>query len=409
VTEQVDCAVIGAGVVGLAIARELAMAGREVIVLEAADAIGTHTSSRNSEVIHAGLYYPKGSLKARFCVTGKTLLYDYCTGHGVPHSNIGKIVVAVTDDETATLKNYVQKAGDNGVGDLRWLSREELRKLEPEVECVAGFLSPSTGIIDSHALMLAYQGDAENHGAALVFKSPVESGAIGPEGIVLNVGGNEPMTIACKSVVNSAGLFAQDIARSAAMEWITATDANIKFEFVTDVAIANIRVTFAEHGRWSYVGIDALDVPAGAPTMSLGTADHASWSVALHQFGHALGLAHEYPAVAGGLRWDMAALMRVHGGAPNWWTEEQVRHRVIGVYGLDLMNGVSVDPDSIMRPPIPMVLASNSAATSWNAGLSTRDKALIASSLFYPRGTSPAASSFPKLMGSSAPEVGSNQ
>ena len=213
-TEQVDCAVIGAGVVGLAIARELAMAGREVVVLEAADAIGTHTSSRNSEVIHAGLYYPKGSLKARFCVSGKALLYDYCAGHGVPHNNIGKIVVAVTDDEITTLKNYVQKAEGNGVADLRWLSREELRKLEPEVECVAGFLSPSTGIIDSHALMLAYQGDAENHGAALVFKSPVESGAIGAEGIVLNVGGDEPMTIACKSVVNSAGLFAQNIARS---------------------------------------------------------------------------------------------------------------------------------------------------------------------------------------------------
>jgi L-2-hydroxyglutarate oxidase LhgO len=214
VTEQVDCAVIGAGVIGLAIARELAIAGREVIVLEAADAIGTHTSSRNSEVIHAGLYYPKGSLKARLCVSGKSLLYDYCAGHGVPHSNIGKIVAAVTRDEIATLKNYVQKAEGNGVEDLRWLSREELRELEPAVECVAGFLSPSTGIIDSHALMLAYQGEAENSGTAVVFKSPVESGAAGSEGIVLNVGGDEPMTIACRSVVNSAGLFAQNIAQS---------------------------------------------------------------------------------------------------------------------------------------------------------------------------------------------------
>lgn len=214
VTEQVDCAVIGAGIVGLAIARELAIAGREVIVLEAADAIGTHTSSRNSEVIHAGLYYPKGSLKARLCVSGKRLLYDYCAGHGVPHSNIGKIVVAVTKDEIATLKSYVEKAEANGVRDLRWLSREELRELEPAVECVAGFLSPSTGIIDSHALMLACQGDAENSGATVVFKSPVESGAVGSEGIVLNIGGDEPMTIACRSVVNSAGLFAQNIARS---------------------------------------------------------------------------------------------------------------------------------------------------------------------------------------------------
>jgi L-2-hydroxyglutarate oxidase LhgO len=163
-TEQVECAVIGAGIVGLAVARELAMAGREVIVLEAADAIGTHTSSRNSEVIHAGLYYPQGSLKARLCVSGKVLLYDYCSTHGVPYSNIGKIVVAVTLDEVATLKSYVQKADGNGVKDLRWLSREDLRVLEPSVECVAGFLSPSTGIIDSHGLMLAYQGDAENHG-----------------------------------------------------------------------------------------------------------------------------------------------------------------------------------------------------------------------------------------------------
>ena len=213
-TEQVDCAVIGAGVVGLAIARAFAIAGREVIVLEAADAIGTHTSSRNSEVIHAGLYYPKGSLKARFCVSGKTMLYDYCSEHGVPHRNIGKVVVAVTEDEIPTLQGYVGKAEANGVQDLRWLSREELRELEPAVDCVAGFFSPSTGIIDSHALMLAYQGDAENGGATVVFKSPVESGTVGSKGITLNVGGDDPMTIDCRSVVNSAGLFAQNIALS---------------------------------------------------------------------------------------------------------------------------------------------------------------------------------------------------
>ncbi|MBC8007328.1 MAG: NAD(P)/FAD-dependent oxidoreductase [Prolixibacteraceae bacterium] len=213
-TEQVDCAVIGAGVVGLAIAREFALAGREVIVLEAADAIGTHTSSRNSEVIHAGLYYPKDSLKARLCVSGKSTLYDYCAEHGVPHRNSGKIVVAVTPDEITTLRSYVEKAAVNSVGDLRWLSREELRELEPAVDCVAGFLSPSTGIVDSHALMLAYQGDAQNRGATVVFKSPVESGAVGSDNIVLNVGGEERMSIACRSVINSAGLFAQNIARS---------------------------------------------------------------------------------------------------------------------------------------------------------------------------------------------------
>ena len=213
-TERIDCAVIGAGVVGLAIARELALAGREVIVVESEDAIGTHTSSRNSEVIHAGLYYPEGSLKARLCVSGKQLLYAYCAERGVPHRNTGKIVVATTDEEIPKLEDYIAKAAANGVTDLRWLSRAELHELEPEVNCVAGFLSPSTGIIDSHALMLAYQGDAENHGAVIVFKSPLRGGEAGGDGITLEIGGAEPMTIACKSVINTAGLFAQDVSRS---------------------------------------------------------------------------------------------------------------------------------------------------------------------------------------------------
>jgi len=213
VTEQVDCAVIGAGVVGLAIARELAISGREVIVLEAADAIGTHTSSRNSEVIHAGLYYPQGSLKARLCTAGKWLLYDYCAGHGVPHNNIGKIVVAVTNDEVAMLKSYVQKAEANGVTDLCWLSREELRDLEPAVECVAGFLSPSTGIVDSHALMLAYLGEAEDHGAMLALKSRLERAEVIASGFRIAVGGEEPTEIEAKLLVNSAGLKAPTVAR----------------------------------------------------------------------------------------------------------------------------------------------------------------------------------------------------
>lgn len=212
--ERMDCAVIGAGVVGLAVARELALAGREVIVLEAEDAIGTHTSSRNSEVIHAGLYYPRGSFKARFCVAGKQLLYRYCAERGIPHRNIGKVVVAVTDEETATLCGYIDKAAANGVTDLRWLSREELRELEPEVECVGGFLSPSTGIVDSHALMLAYQGDAENAGAVVVFKSPVRAGEVTGDGILLEVGGAEPMSLLCRTVVNCGGLFAQNVARA---------------------------------------------------------------------------------------------------------------------------------------------------------------------------------------------------
>lgn len=213
-TERIDCAVIGAGVVGLAIARELALSGREVIVVESEDAIGTHTSSRNSEVIHAGLYYPKGSLKARLCVSGKQLLYAYCAEHGVPHRNTGKIVVAATDEEIPKLEDYVAKAAANGVTDLRWLSRAELGELEPDVACVAGFLSPSTGIVDSHALMLAYQGDAENHGAVIVFRSPLHRGQATGDGITLEIGGAEPMTLACNCVVNAAGLFAQDVSRS---------------------------------------------------------------------------------------------------------------------------------------------------------------------------------------------------
>ena len=212
--EQVDCVVVGAGVVGLAIARALAMAGREVIVLEAAEAIGTHTSSRNSEVIHAGLYYPKGSLKAKFCVEGKELLYRFCAERGVPHQRIGKVVVAADESEVGAVKSYVAKAEGNGVNDLRWLSATELRELEPAVVCVAGFLSPSTGIIDSHAFMLALQGDAENHGASIAFLSPVESGEVRDEGIALNVGGAEPMSLMARSVINSAGLYAQNVARS---------------------------------------------------------------------------------------------------------------------------------------------------------------------------------------------------
>ncbi len=207
-TERVDCVVIGAGVIGLAIARELALAGREVIVLEAAEGIGTHTSSRNSEVIHAGLYYAKGSLKARLCVQGKDKLYAYCAERGIPHQRIGKVVVASDESEIEAVKSYVAKAAANGVTDLRWLTIDELRRMEPEVRCVAGFESPSTGIIDSHALMLSLQGDAENHGASVVFFSPVESGEVHDGAIILNVGGTEPMTLAASTVVNSAGLFA---------------------------------------------------------------------------------------------------------------------------------------------------------------------------------------------------------
>lgn len=214
--EKIECAVIGAGVVGLAVARSLALAGREVVVVEAESAFGTHTSSRNSEVIHAGIYYATGSLKARLCVAGKPMLYRYCEEHGVRHRRVGKLIVATDEGEIAGLKKYQAQAQVNGVTDLRFLDRRELRELEPEVACVAGVLSPSTGIIDSHGLMLACLGEAEEHGASIAFASPVLSGKVEDGGIVLDVGGAEPVALRCDIVVNSAGLNAQAVARSIA-------------------------------------------------------------------------------------------------------------------------------------------------------------------------------------------------
>jgi L-2-hydroxyglutarate oxidase LhgO len=211
--EKVDCAVIGAGAVGLAIARSLAMAGREVLIIEAENAIGTHTSARNSEVIHAGISYAPGSLKGRLCVQGKQMLYQYCAERGVGHRRIGKLIVATQESELDDLNRYLQIAAGNGVNDLRPVSQGEARELEPEVRCVAALLSPSTGIVDSHALMLSYLGDATNHGAVLALQSRVESGAATGDGVVLHVGGVEQMTILCKTVVNAAGLYAQDLAR----------------------------------------------------------------------------------------------------------------------------------------------------------------------------------------------------
>jgi L-2-hydroxyglutarate oxidase LhgO len=204
-TETIECAVIGAGVVGLAIARALALDGREVVVLEAEDCIGSHTSSRNSEVIHAGIYYPPGSLKALTCVTGKRALYAYCAERGVPYVNCGKIIVAASDEEMPGLEKLRQLALANGVGDLEYLEPRQVKVMEPEVRCVGALLSPSTGIIDSHALMLAYQGDAEASGMMIAFKSPVEGGKVMNDGIELRVGGPDAMSLKARIVVNSAG------------------------------------------------------------------------------------------------------------------------------------------------------------------------------------------------------------
>lgn len=212
-TDRVDCVVVGAGVVGLAIARALAMAGREVVALERNGAIGTETSARNSGVIHAGIYYPTGSLKARLCVAGKERLYTYCAEHGVPHERIGKLIVATADDQIPALEALARKADENGVHDLLRLSPAEARAMESEVRCVAALFSPSTGIVDAAALMLSYLGDAESRGAMLALNSPLIAGRATSEGFELEVGGDQPTTLACRLLVNSAGLGAPVLAR----------------------------------------------------------------------------------------------------------------------------------------------------------------------------------------------------
>jgi L-2-hydroxyglutarate oxidase LhgO len=210
--EKVESVVIGAGVVGLAVARALAMAGREVVVLEAEDAIGTHTSSRNSEVIHAGIYYPKGSLKAASCVSGKTLLYEYCQSHGVPHRRCGKLIVATDALQIHELQNIKTKAHANSVTDVDFIAKELAQEWEPELRCVAALYSPSTGIIDSHALMLAYLGDAEQHGAMLALKSRLSGVFVRNNSFELHVEGSEP--IKTSILVNSAGLRAPSVAKA---------------------------------------------------------------------------------------------------------------------------------------------------------------------------------------------------
>jgi L-2-hydroxyglutarate oxidase LhgO len=210
--EQVDAVVVGAGVVGLAIGRALAQRGLETLVLESETAIGTGISSRNSEVIHAGLYYPAGSLKARLCVQGRQLLYAFCESHGVPHRRCGKLVVATDDSQLTGLDALMRKAAANGVHDLRRLSMAEALALEPQLACVGAILSPSTGIVDSHGLMLALQGDLQRAGGDVALSSPVQRIERGAGRHVLQVGGDEPMELAARTVVNAAGLWAPRLA-----------------------------------------------------------------------------------------------------------------------------------------------------------------------------------------------------
>lgn len=213
--DTVDGVVIGAGVVGLAVARALIQAApeasREWLVLESADAIGTGTSSRNSEVIHAGIYYPQGSLKAQLCVQGRDLLYAYAAARGVLHQRCGKLIVATHTDQLPALEAILHKARANGVNDLVMLTAEQARAMEPALSCVAALHSPSTGIIDSHGLMLSLQGDFENAGGIVALNSAVDRAVCRDQGIVLHmVDGSE---LLAKTVVNAAGLTAPWLAK----------------------------------------------------------------------------------------------------------------------------------------------------------------------------------------------------
>ena len=213
-TERIDCAVIGAGVVGLAVARALARSGREVLVLEAGAMVGGGISSRNSEVVHAGMYYPAGSLKALLCVRGNRLLRDFAAAHGVAFSMCGKLIVATNAEEEAKLADILAKGRVNGVTGLAPIAAAEAMALEPRLACTAALFSADTGIVDVHGLMLALQGSLEAHGGAVVLHAPVTGGRAGADGVLLEIGGADPMRVRARSVVVAAGLSACPLARS---------------------------------------------------------------------------------------------------------------------------------------------------------------------------------------------------
>ena len=206
--------VIGAGVVGLACARAAALAGHEVIVAEATGGIGNGVSSRNSEVIHAGMYYPTGSLRARHCVRGRRMLYAFCASHGVPHDKVGKLIVATDEKQTGKIEAIYKQGQTNGVEGLEFLGGNAARALEPALNCVAAMLSPETGIIDSHSFMLALQGDLEDRGGMIAFNTRIERLTPSASGWQVTFGGAEGGTLDVDAVVNSAGLGAQAIARA---------------------------------------------------------------------------------------------------------------------------------------------------------------------------------------------------
>lgn len=202
---DIDCLVIGAGVVGLATGRALALAGREVVIAEAADGIGTQTSARNSEVIHAGIYYPPGSLKAKVCVEGRKLLYAYLAERGLPHKACGKLIVATSDAQKPALETIAARAKASGVDSLRYLDAREARALEPEVTCEIALLSPETGVVDSHALMLSLLGECEAAGGSLALNTPITGWRREGKGFSVDFGGEDPATYSVRTIVNSAG------------------------------------------------------------------------------------------------------------------------------------------------------------------------------------------------------------
>lgn len=215
-THDIETIVVGAGVVGLACARALALSGREVMIIERHDAIGTETSSRNSEVIHAGLYYPKGSLKARLCLAGKKALYEYCALRGVNHRRTGKLIVATDDSQIDALRQIEQHAVSNGVTDLIWRNSDDIKMREPALRGVAALESPSTGIIDSHELMLSLLGDAEIAGATLALNTNVRSGSHRDGIYILDTvdTSGEELQISCKELVIAGGLHTQTLAHA---------------------------------------------------------------------------------------------------------------------------------------------------------------------------------------------------
>ncbi len=215
--ETVETAIIGAGVIGLAMARELAQRGHEVLIIEKSASFGTETSARNSEVIHAGIYYEPGSLKARLCREGRTLLYAFLQSHGVAHQRCGKLIVATADDQHARLRELCERAEQNGVNDLVWLSQQEARALEPHLQATAALLSPSTGIVDGHGLMLALLGEAQSYGALLATHTTVTGAQTAAAALVLetrNSSTGETLQIRARNVINAAGLWAPQIAAS---------------------------------------------------------------------------------------------------------------------------------------------------------------------------------------------------